>query len=105
MLIVDDLVAAPFRGLLWVMKEIVEAAEQEAEAEAPLAGAPIRPSPVEAGQDQRQELDRDRVGEEEEVDDRDLIGDGEEAEGEAEGTQEESRTPMFDPRADEGEEG
>jgi len=34
MLIVDDLLAAPFRGLLWVMKEIVEAAEQESEAEA-----------------------------------------------------------------------
>ncbi len=34
MLIVDDLLAAPFRGLLWVMREIVEAAEQELEAEA-----------------------------------------------------------------------
>ncbi len=34
MLIVDDLLAAPFRGLLWVMREIVEAAQQELEAEA-----------------------------------------------------------------------
>ncbi len=34
MLIIDDLLTAPFRGLLWIFQEVAAAAEQELEAEA-----------------------------------------------------------------------
>jgi hypothetical protein len=33
MLVIDDLLTAPFRGLLWIFKEVAEAAEKEQEAE------------------------------------------------------------------------
>lgn len=34
MLLIDDLLTAPFRGLLWIFQEVADAAEQELEAEA-----------------------------------------------------------------------
>jgi hypothetical protein len=34
MLIIDDILAAPFKGLIWIFREIQEAAEQEQAGEA-----------------------------------------------------------------------
>jgi hypothetical protein len=63
-IIIDDLLAAPFRGLLWIFQEVAEAAEKEQEAEGDRIRDRLRDlyMLLETGQISEDEFDAEEAG-------------------------------------------
>ena len=64
MIIIDDLLSAPFRGLLWIFQEVAEAAEKEQEAEGDRIRDRLRDlyMLLETGQISEDEFDAEEAG-------------------------------------------
>lgn len=119
MIVIDDLLAAPLRGALWVLKEIVNAAEEDQAAQADRIRETLRElyQQLERGQiseadfdaQERVLLDRldeleppeDSEEEDEEDDDEDDEGDDEEEDEDDEEQDEDDEDDATDPAEDE----
>lgn len=117
MIVIDDLLAAPLRGALWVLKEIVNAAEEDQAAQADRIRETLRElyQQLERGQiseadfdaqervllDRLDELEPPEDSEEEDEEDDDDEGDEEEDDEDDEEQDEDDEDDATDPAEDE----